>query len=102
MNDAFVAGHKVVTSYRNIKNFDTNFISASYGFHQYRNLRTLHNPRTRLNLSCAVTGTGFLFASEIIKDTGWKWRLLTEDIEFTIDAVEKGYNVVYCSEAIFL
>ncbi|HKM02789.1 MAG TPA: glycosyltransferase family 2 protein [Bacilli bacterium] len=101
MNDAFVAGHKVVTSYRNIKNFDTNFISASYGFHQYRNLRTLHNPRTRLNLSCAVTGTGFLFASEIIKDTGWKWRLLTEDIEFTIDAVEKGYNVVYCSEAIF-
>lgn len=101
MNDTFVAGNKVVTSYRNIKNFDTNFISASYGFHQYRNLRTLHNPRTRLNLSCTITGTGFLFASEIIKDTGWRWRLLTEDMEFTIDAAELGYNVVYCSEAIF-
>lgn len=101
MDDAFSAGHKVVTSYRNIKNFDTNFISASYGFHQYRNLRTLHNPRTRLNLSCTITGTGFLFASEIIKDTGWRWRLLTEDMEFTIDAAELGYNVVYCSEAIF-
>lgn len=101
MNDAFVAGHKVVTSYRNIKNFDTNFISASYGFHQYRNLRTLHNPRTKLNLSCTITGTGFLFDSEIIKDTGWRWRLLTEDMEFTIDATELGYNVVYCSEAIF-
>lgn len=101
MNDAFIAGHRVITSYRNIKNFDTNMISAAYGFHQYRNLRTLHNPRTRLNLSCAITGTGFLFASEIIKDTGWKWQLLTEDIEFTIDVAELGYNVVYCPDAIF-
>jgi cellulose synthase/poly-beta-1,6-N-acetylglucosamine synthase-like glycosyltransferase len=101
MNDAFVSGHKVVTSYRNIKNFDTNPISASYGYHQYRNLRTNHNPRTRLNLSATITGTGFLFTSEIIKDTGWKWRLLTEDIEFTIDVAELGYNVVYCPDAIF-
>ncbi len=101
MDDAFSHGHKVVTSYRNIKNFDSNFISASYGFHQYRNLRTLHNPRTRLGLGCTITGTGFLFASEIIKDSGWKWRLLTEDMEFTIDVAALGYNVVYCADAIF-
>ena len=33
MNDAFDAGEKIVTSYRNTKNFDDNWISASYGLH---------------------------------------------------------------------
>ncbi|HMM00964.1 MAG TPA: glycosyltransferase [Bacilli bacterium] len=100
MNDAFNSGKDIITSYRNTKNFDTNFISASYGYHQYRNIRFNHIPRSKLNLSCNVTGTGFLVKSSILKD-GWKWKLITEDIEFTIDSVLEGYQVGYCHEAIF-
>ncbi len=100
MNEAFDSGCKIITSYRNTKNFGTNFISASYGYHQYRNMRSLHAPRTALNLSCAITGTGFLVNSEVIKD-GWKWELITEDSEFTLDSLLDGYQVKYCHDAVF-
>lgn len=100
MNEAFDSGVKIVTSYRNTKNFDTNFISASYGYHQYRNIRSLHIPRTALNLSCTVTGTGFLVSSEILKD-GWKWELITEDSELTVDSLIDGYQIQYCHDAVF-
>ena len=39
MNEAFDAGEKIVTSYRNTKNFDDNWISASYALHWLRTVR---------------------------------------------------------------
>lgn len=101
INDVFMAGHKIVTSYRNVKNFDNNIVSASYGFHQYRTLRTNNNPRTLLGLGCVVTGTGFAFANEVLGDGYWRWTLLNEDLEFTVDTALKGYRTVYCADAIF-
>ncbi len=100
MNKAFDEGNKIITSYRNVKNFDQSAISACYGYHQYRNMRTLHIPRSKMNFSCTVTGTGFLVASEILKD-GWKWELITEDAEFSVDSVLDGYQIVYCHDAVF-
>lgn len=101
INDVFMQGHKIITSYRNVKNFDHNSISASYGIHQHRTLRTHNNPRTMLNLGCVVTGTGFMVASDVLDQDGWKWTLLNEDLEFTIDAASRGYRAVYCADAIF-
>ncbi len=100
MNEAFDCGNKIVTSYRNVKNFDTNIISAGYGYHQYRNIRTMHVPRSKFGFSCTVTGTGFLVSSEILKD-GWNWVLITEDIEFSSDCILNGYNIVFCADAVF-
>jgi len=99
MNDVFATGATLVTAYRNIKNFDKNIISAGYGYHQYRNIRTLYIPRTVLNISNTITGTGFLMANIILKD-GWKWKLITEDDELTADKIIEGHKVVYCNDAI--
>lgn len=100
MNKVFSSGEKMITSYRNTKNFDANFISAGYGYHHYRTLRSLHIARTRLGLSCCITGTGFLISNEILRN-GWPWKLITEDIEMTVDKAIEGYKVVYCHDAIF-
>ena len=100
MNKAFDCGNKIVTSYRNVKNFGTNFISASYGYYQYRTIRTMHIPRTKLNLSGTVNGTGFLVSSELLAN-GWRWELITEDIEFFVDNTLNGYQVVFCQDAEF-
>lgn len=100
MNNAFDSGAKMITSYRNTKNFSKNFISASYGYHQYRNMRSLHIPRTALGLSCTVTGTGFLVANEILRN-GWKWKLITEDAELSADKIIEGYQITYVHDAIF-
>ena len=45
MNEAFDAGEKIVTSYRNTKNFGDNWISASYALHWMRTQRTEHRDK---------------------------------------------------------
>ncbi|MBR1736734.1 MAG: glycosyltransferase, partial [Firmicutes bacterium] len=90
------------TSYRNSKNFDSNWISSGYSVMFLREARLLNNARMMLNTSCAISGTGFLVSSEIISEMdGWKYFLLTEDIEFTVDSVIKGETIGYCGNAIF-
>ncbi len=100
MNDSFDAGEKIVTSYRNSKNLDENWISASYALHWIRSARTRHRARSVLRLATNLQGTGFLFANELVKD-GWKYVSLTEDRAFTADAVAHGYAISYNDEAVF-
>lgn len=100
MNDAFDAGEKIVTSYRNTKNFDDNWISASYGLHWLRTVRQEHRARSFYHLATRIQGTGFLFANELIRD-GWNYTSLTEDRAFCADAVANGYKISYQNDAIF-
>ena len=100
MNDAFDAGCKIITSYRNTKNFDENWIASTYALHWIRSIRTNHRARSVLHLATNIQGTGFLFSNEIVKD-GWKYTSLTEDRALTADAVAQGYEITYQDEAEF-
>ena len=100
MNEAFDSGEKIVTSYRNTKNFGDNWISASYGIHWLRTVRSEHRGRSVLGLATRIQGTGFMFASEIIKN-GWHYVSFTEDRAFSADAVVEGYRISYCDRAEF-
>ena len=93
MNKGFQAGFKILTSYRNSVNLsalwfirESRFVSAS---------------RMWLGNSCHVGGTGFMFSQEIMRrNNGWKFHLLTEDLEFTMDSVLHGDRIGYCGTAI--
>ena len=100
MNDAFDSGEKIITSYRNTKNFDENWIASTYALHWIRSIRTNHRARSVLRLATNIQGTGFLFANEIVKD-GWHYTSLTEDRALTADAVAQGYRISYQDEAEF-
>lgn len=100
MNDAFDSGVKIVTSYRNTKNFDENWIASTYAIHWLRSIRMNHRTRSFLHLATNIQGTGFLFAPELIEE-GWHYTSLTEDRAFTADAVVKGYEITYQDEAEF-
>lgn len=100
MNKVFDNGYRVITSYRNSKNFDSNWISAGSALWFLREAKFLNNSRMILGTNCAVSGTGFLVASDVIRARGgWKYHLLTEDIQFSIDCACEGERVVYCSTA---
>ncbi|MBR1443296.1 MAG: glycosyltransferase family 2 protein [Firmicutes bacterium] len=102
MNKVFDNGYRVLTSYRNSKNFESNWISSGYSVMFLREAKLLNNARMMLHTSCAISGTGFLVSSEIIDEMdGWKYFLLTEDIEFTVDNVIKGEIIGYCANAMF-
>lgn len=100
MNDAFDSGEKIITSYRNTKNFDENWVASTYALHWLRSIRMNHRARSVLHLATNIQGTGFLFASEIVKD-GWHYTSLTEDRALTADAVAQGYQITYQDEAEF-
>lgn len=101
MNKVFDNGYRVITSYRNSKNFDTNWISSGYSLWFLREARYINNVRMMLGTSCAISGTGFLIDSDVIKkNNGWKHHLLTEDIEFTVDMIINGEKIGYCDKAV--
>lgn len=101
MNKTFSDGYKIITSYRNSKNYGDNWISAGYALWFLRESKFLNYPRMLLNTSCAISGTGFMFSKEVIKDAnGWNYYLLTEDIEFTADHVTRDYKIGFCKNAV--
>ena len=101
MNKCFSDGHRIITSYRNSKNFGDNWISAGSGLWFLREASQLNAGRMIIGSSCAVSGTGFLVSREIIEaQGGWKHFLMIEDIEFTIDNILGGEVIAYCPDAI--
>ena len=101
MNKAFDEGKlDVIQGYRNTKNFDTNWISASYGLFFYRQSAAYHRPRQILHTSTNLSGTGYLIRSRALEE-GWRWASLTEDTQFTMHLVSSGMKVGYCEAAEF-
>lgn len=102
MNRTFSDGYKVVTSYRNSKNFGDNWISSGYALWFLHEAQFLNKGRMRVGNSCMVSGTGYVIAREILERTnGWNFFLLTEDIEFTADCIANGEKIGYCEKAVF-
>lgn len=102
MNNTFSQGYRVITSYRNSKNYGQNWISAGYALWFLHEAEYLNLPRMTINASCAVSGTGFLVEAELIRNNGgWVHHLLTEDIEFSVSQIIKGEKIGYNSHAVF-
>lgn len=101
MDKCFSAGNRIITSYRNSKNYGDNWISAGYALWFLREAKFLNNARSLLGTSCAISGTGFLVHRDILnRQNGWKHFLLTEDIEFSVDNVLQGEKIGYCHTAV--
>ena len=101
MNKGFQAGFKILTSYRNSVNLSDNWVSSGSALWFIRESRFVSASRMWLGNSCHVGGTGFMFSQEIMRrNNGWKFHLLTEDLEFTMDSVLHGDRIGYCSTAI--
>lgn len=100
MNKTFDGGAKASTSYRNSKNFDSNWISAGYAVWFMREAKYLSQARLTLNTSCVISGTGFFIAADVLeRHGGWKWYRLTEDIEFSTQSILDGVRISYCPTA---
>ncbi len=101
MNKTFSQGHRIITSYRNSKNYDANWISAGYSLWFLRESQFLNNSRMLMGTSCAVSGTGFLVHRDVIeKNEGWKFFLLTEDIEFSVHSIINRERIAFCKSAV--
>ena len=82
-------------------NLSDNWVSSGSALWFIRESRFVSASRMWLGNSCHVGGTGFMFSQEIMRrNNGWKFHLLTEDLEFTMDSVLHGDRIGYCGTAI--
>ena len=101
MNVTLDHGAAASTSYRNSKNFSTNWISAGYGTWFIREAKFLSQARQDLGTSCAISGTGFFIRADVLEAAGgWKWHLLTEDIEFSVVSAINERRIEYTPNAV--
>ncbi len=101
MNKGLNRGYLALTSYRNSKNYGTNWISAGYSLWFLREAKYLNHARMQLNTSCAISGTGFCVSRQLIEQNGgWPFHLLTEDMEFTVHTIVNGGKIGYCGNAV--
>ena len=101
MNKAVAAGNRIVTGYRNSKNFGDNWVSSGYALWFLRETKYLNNSRQILGLSSQCSGTGFVIHRDILmKYGGWKYFTLTEDVEFTFAMVAQGEKIAFCPSAV--
>ena len=101
INKVYSDKYPVVTCYRNSKNYGDNWVSAGYALWFLRESQYLNRSRMRCRTTCAVSGTGFVFDAAIMREVGgWKFFLLTEDIEFTNYNVLQGRKIGYAEKAV--
>ena len=101
MDRTFSDGHRIVTGYRNSKNYGDNWISAGHSLWFLRQSQYLDRPRMLIGTSCTVSGTGFLFSREILERLGgWPYHMLTEDAEFSAANILEGERIAYCADAV--
>ena len=102
MNNRFATGkYDALTSYRNSKNFCTNWLTYGYSIWFLHEARLVNAARNAIGTTCMISGTGFLVSKELMKENGgWPYHLLTEDIEFSVNCALKGKKIGYVDKAV--
>ena len=86
--------------YKDIKNPAESWVSAGYAFFYWTMHRFYHLARYNVGLSPLLNGTGFMVKFDLVKETGWDTKTLTEDIEFSLKQIIKGKRLGWATDAI--
>lgn len=102
LNKTVASGYRIVTSYRNSKNYGDNWISAGCGMWFLRDYVQLSRARMMLDISSTVSGTGFYIAESIvIEDGGFISETMSEDTELSARWMRRGEPIGFCEYAEF-
>lgn len=100
MNKKLCQGEIIVQGYKDIKNPTDSWISSGYALFYWTQHKFYQLARYNAGLSPLMNGTGFMVKFDLIKDTGWNTKTLTEDIEFSLINISKGNKLGWAVDAI--
>ena len=100
MNRKLCQGETVIQGYKDIKNPTDSWISSGYALFYWFQHRFYHLARYKVGLSPLMNGTGFAVKFDVIKDTGWNTKTLTEDVEFSLINIANGNKLGWATDAI--
>ena len=102
INKCYDAGNIAITGFRAPKNFSDSWISGGASYMYLRESRQVHHVRAKMGTSTYVSGTGYLIDKSIIlKDGGWIYNTLVEDIELSTVLITENKKIAFCEDAIF-
>lgn len=94
-------GFEAFCGYRNSKNFGDSWVSSGHALWYLHESTHLNRSRMIVGTTCAVSGTGFGFTTELLNRCGgWRYFTLTEDLEFNAWCATHGVRIGYCHDAI--
>lgn len=101
MNKKLCQGEVIVQGYRDIKNAEDTWVTGNYAIFYWMMNRFYHYTRYKIGLSPLINGTAFMVSMSIIEENnGWHTETLTEDIEFSLKEIAKGYKIGWAQDAI--
>ena len=100
MNDKLCCGFEICQGYRDMKNPSDTWITGNYSLFYWTQSRFYNQARYNLGLSSQINGTGYMVKFDVIRDTGWCTRSVTEDIEFTFTSIANGRYIAFARDAI--
>lgn len=98
MNNRLLQGEKVIQSFIDSKNPNDSWVSSSFSITFWLNNRFILLARHNLGLSAGLAGTGMCIAKEVLNKVGWSTVTLTEDLEFSMQALLEGYRTSFAVE----
>lgn len=98
MNNRLLEGEKVIQCFVDSKNPDDNWVTAVFSLTFWLNNRFMLLARYNLGLSACLAGTGMCIAREVLQAVGWNTSTITEDLEFSVQALLKDYRTSFAVE----
>lgn len=98
MNSRLLDGEKLIQAYVDSKNPTDNWVTATFSMSFWVNDRFTLLSRYNFGLSAVFMGTGMCISADTLKETGWETSTLTEDLEYSIQALFRGIKTSFTRE----
>jgi cellulose synthase/poly-beta-1,6-N-acetylglucosamine synthase-like glycosyltransferase len=98
MNSRLLKGEKIIQAYVDAKNPTDNWVSATFSMMFWINDRYNLLSRYNIGLSAVLMGTGMCISTDTLAKTGWNTTTLTEDLEYSIQALFQGIKTTFAIE----
>lgn len=98
MNTRLLNGENIIQAYIDSKNPADNWVTATFSMMFWINDRFNLMSRYNVGLSAVLMGTGMCISAETLEKTGWNTTTLTEDLEYSVQALSQGIKTTFARE----
>ncbi|MFP4136546.1 MAG: glycosyltransferase family 2 protein [Candidatus Acetothermia bacterium] len=98
MNSRLLDGEKLIQAYVDSKNPTDNWVTATFSMTFWVTDRFTLLSRYNFGLSAVLMGTGMCISADTLEETGWDTSTLTEDLEYSIQALFRGIKTTFTRE----
>lgn len=98
MNNRLIAGEKIIQAYIDSKNPTDNWVTSTFSMMFWINDRFNLLARYNVGLSAVLMGTGMCISSQVLEEIGWHTETLTEDLEYSVQALTQGIKTTFAKE----